>query len=293
VNHPTTYHGQLAALEIGDRPRQPPPADIPNAQEEQIYRNHELVRVVRMLDEIGQRKRVRTFILRLSEIAKGQKERILAARLARSIGRPDLGVWLSRRAQRAGIVLIKHGYPLVPVPDGFPERALLMAVARQESNFDASATSHAGARGMIQLKPATAHGVARGLKIRYSHSRPTTYGSGAAISKRCSPLIKFLHPRHRQLQRWSAYHKEMDPPKWRPAGVRHRPDRLDRTDTVQQNAELCSACIRQFTGLSASLAAGQSRRHTKARSSTIKPNFRNWNLPYEGRALPGNQGLRI
>jgi len=42
---------------------------------------------------------------------------------------------------------------------------LLVALVRQESAFDADATSRAGARGMMQLMPATARGLARQLQV--------------------------------------------------------------------------------------------------------------------------------
>lgn len=47
------------------------------------------------------------------------------------------------------------------------DSALLFALARQESAFDPAATSSAGARGLMQLMPATAKGTARKYKIPY------------------------------------------------------------------------------------------------------------------------------
>ena len=47
---------------------------------------------------------------------------------------------------------------------------LLFALARQESAFDASATSPAGARGLMQVMPATAKSTARKYKIPYRKS---------------------------------------------------------------------------------------------------------------------------
>jgi soluble lytic murein transglycosylase len=48
------------------------------------------------------------------------------------------------------------------------ERALLWALARQESRFDPRAVSRSNARGLAQLLPGTAHDVARGLKERFT-----------------------------------------------------------------------------------------------------------------------------
>ena len=79
-------------------------------------------------------------------------------------------ITIARRAERQG-----HEVPdkaLFPVPSYAPEngfkldRALLYAFMRQESNFLPSAKSWAGARGLMQLMPATASYIQRDRSLR-------------------------------------------------------------------------------------------------------------------------------
>ena len=52
-----------------------------------------------------------------------------------------------------------------------PAQELILAIIRQESEFDARANSYVGAQGLMQIMPSTAKLVARNLKTTYSKSQ--------------------------------------------------------------------------------------------------------------------------
>ncbi|MBF0392003.1 MAG: lytic transglycosylase domain-containing protein [Alphaproteobacteria bacterium] len=173
--HGTTYYGQLAAGRLKREPSLP--ADpVPTAEDVARFDASELARAVRLMSDIGATDQVRPFLLRLNDIAKTPGERALAAALGAGMGRHDLALVVSKRADREGVTLVRTGWP---VPSSYsladqPEKALLLAVIRQESAFQPEVVSSAGARGLMQLMPATAKKVASGLKMNYSPSRLVT-----------------------------------------------------------------------------------------------------------------------
>jgi soluble lytic murein transglycosylase len=89
---------------------------------------------------------------------------------------PHLAVMVGKQAARRGIVVPHAYFPVAalgvsenPVAD-----ELALAIARRESEFDPVVTSGAGARGLMQLMPATAKAVAEYLEIPYSRERLTS-----------------------------------------------------------------------------------------------------------------------
>jgi soluble lytic murein transglycosylase len=168
-----TYYGQLAAAQIGADGKSAVLEDPrPTAQETAAFEQRELVRVARRLAEAEAADFAKPFVLKLSDLAKTPSEHAMVAALAGEIARPDLAVEAARRASYAGVTLLALGYPLTQVPPGGSvEGPLVLAMARQESGFDQNAVSNAGARGMLQLMPATAKSVAKNLQIPFSQQR--------------------------------------------------------------------------------------------------------------------------
>ena len=123
-----------------------------------------MARAAALLASWGDPRRARPFLLRLDETAPDPAGRALAASFATRLGLPDQAVAIARRAGRDGLMLPDLGWPVaVEPPSGAVEPAVVLGLMRQESSFDAQAGSPAGARGLMQLMPATAAGVARRL----------------------------------------------------------------------------------------------------------------------------------
>jgi peptidoglycan lytic transglycosylase len=156
--HPTTYYGQLAHARLGDKaPPRPLPQPNPDRADFAAFNKRELVRAVRILKELGETDRLKPFVVRLSELSKTPVEHAMLATLCEDLGHPELAVSVAKRAGYAGVPLTAHGYPVISIPgNGLAERALVLAMTRQESAFDRDAVSKAGARGLMQLMPATA-----------------------------------------------------------------------------------------------------------------------------------------
>lgn len=128
----------------------------------------------RLLVEAGDRTLAKRFFLHLAEgLDGGELEQL--ADLALRLNEPHIALLVAKAAAERGLILPRAYYPVTDmVPDGLPvSRALALAISRRESEFDPAAQSPAGARGLMQVMPATAEKVAKGLGEQSSAERLT------------------------------------------------------------------------------------------------------------------------
>lgn len=176
--HPDQFYGQLALERLG-RPVAAPGtqgATSPTAADRMAFNQREIVRAARILGQQGDWQTQSLFVRAIAASVESDAEHALATELAQGIGRPDLAVMVGRSARLSGVSdYVRAGYPLVRVPQGQEAwTTIIHAIARQESQFDRAAISHAGARGLMQLMPGTAREQAEKIGLSYNAPALTT-----------------------------------------------------------------------------------------------------------------------
>jgi soluble lytic murein transglycosylase len=167
------YYGQLSLERLG-RPIPTPGAaeravEIASA-ERSNFLARPIVRAAIKLGREGQWMDQSKFVRAIAAQAETDQDHVLASELARTIGRPDLGVMVGRRATASGLSgYAEASFPRMTVPEGHQTNwTMIHAITRQESQFDRAIVSHAGARGLMQLMPATAAEVAGKMQLSYN-----------------------------------------------------------------------------------------------------------------------------
>lgn len=176
ADYPDYYYGQLALSELG----RPLPTFDPvlttgiDGDTREAFQSEPLTLALR--DMARNRRDWRTeraFFEAIAENADTPTEMALVAELARETGLDEMAVVAGMVAGETGVIGFERvGFPTVPTHAG-ANWTMVHAIARQESEFDRTRVSHAGARGMMQLMPGTAREEAGKIGVQYMSANLT------------------------------------------------------------------------------------------------------------------------
>ena len=180
ANFPMTYYGQLAFNKInpGGNFEIKDQSSFDKDYEKEFKKN-KLIRHLILLKELNATQLGKDIFKHLAELNIEKGSEVLAADLATNLERYDFAIQISKKASYEKRFYNKYNYPIIATPKiinnkSMPKSEVILAIIRQESEFDKSANSWAGARGMMQLMKSTAKIVAKQAKLPYRLSKLTT-----------------------------------------------------------------------------------------------------------------------
>ena len=170
--YPDTFYGQVAlartdtvpVLRLADTQVDPvPPSEVEAAP---------LINEIKVLADLGQASSLRSFIERHVESHSAPRHITRLMMMLNDWGYPEISVRLAKSLGYDGVSMPQFSYPVIALPayvgpGSPPDPALVLGLIRQETEFDAYAISRAGARGLMQMMPASAKVAAKQANLPY------------------------------------------------------------------------------------------------------------------------------
>ena len=174
----TTFYGQLAAAKIEKDNFKVKNSFSFDNEEFNKFLKKDLPKAVILLNELNLSQESKDILRHLGSEEKTLKEQIYAGLLSQEINRLDFAIQIAKQASYQNINLLELNYPIIETPKKVSNKNILqqeviLALIRQESEFDGRANSWAGAKGLMQIMPATGKLVSKQAGLGYSRSKLT------------------------------------------------------------------------------------------------------------------------
>ncbi len=172
ANETETFYGQVARAKLGQEPVLLRPAPTPAAGDARA----EVVRAVELLFDLGQPDAARQLALESAAILAAPEQMAALSQLIEARSDAHTAVTAGKAALSRGLAVDSLAFPLNGVPKyselaNSVSRTVVLAIARQESAFEATAKSGAGAFGLMQMIEPTARKAAQSAGVAFDETR--------------------------------------------------------------------------------------------------------------------------
>jgi len=179
AQNPDTFHGLLAMqmLQPNRTSLEITPPAYPTASQIKNFISLDASKALVLAAKAKlSRLYTRIFLVALHAALPSEAEAGMVAYVAQELGDPQMSLRIGKVAVAKGQNLLTYAYPVSSFPSykplrNPPELALLLGLARQETEFDSGIVSGAGAKGLLQIMPGTARHVCHDYKITCHLSR--------------------------------------------------------------------------------------------------------------------------
>ncbi|HUJ02588.1 MAG TPA: lytic transglycosylase domain-containing protein, partial [Rhizomicrobium sp.] len=173
ADHPETFYGQLALARIQPDPKlHIADTNVDPASARADYEHDDLVAAIHALADLGEEGLMRSFATAYADAHPDPKNVELLAGDLVHMGYREVALRAAKEAGYNDILMLDYSHPVIDVPrykgpGDAPERALVLGLIRQETEFDSEAVSAAGAKGLMQLMPSSAKRAAARAHLPY------------------------------------------------------------------------------------------------------------------------------